>query len=53
MREWLIVAALVVAAAVGVAWLRTQLLIDACLDSGGRWNNPPLHASDDFAPGQA
>jgi hypothetical protein len=37
MKKWLIAAIVLLVLACG-HWIRQQLLIDGCLDSGGRWN---------------
>ena len=39
MKKWVIAAILLVLVAAGGLWLRQQLLIDGCLDNGGRWND--------------
>jgi hypothetical protein len=40
MKKFVLIALLVGAAAVAIAWpwLRNEIAIDSCLDAGGRWN---------------
>jgi hypothetical protein len=37
-KKWLIASAIVLLVIAGGYWVRQQLLIDGCLDGGGRWD---------------
>jgi len=38
-RKWLVAVIAVLLVVVGGYWVRQQLLIDDCLDGGGRWDD--------------
>lgn len=50
-QRWVwITAALVLAAVGGIFWLRNYLVVDSCLDHGGRWKYEQNRCEGGSAP---